>query len=379
MQVATADRTTKTNHTELHMWREIHSQPEVAALNLGNEGGRLGRAAAWIAEQGPQRLHFVGCGDSRFTGMVGRYAMSRWAGIPSAVHQSFDALAYLLDEMRGGILLSYSNSGESQTTVDCAEAAATRGIPVLAVTGQEGSRLARLADHVLVTTLPAAPVAASHTTSHTAMIATTLGLAARVAAIRSKDTTSIDRAIASAPSAMRDTIEMTGPRTQDTAARHRSEDRWVLLGAGPHHSTALAGAAKLYETGYVPAICEELEEYAHEQMFVLEPGDPVLVVTSRGASHRRAVEIADGVSDLAGDPVIVSELEASDVGGHQVLPVAPLAEPVEEVAALTHLMPLQLYALHLALARGQDPDRVRYFAVNMRLIGQGKTTQDADR
>ena len=35
-------------------------------------------------------------------------------------------------------------------------------------------------------------------------------------------------------------------------------------------------------------------------------------------------------------------------------------------------------ALALALARGQDPDRVRYFAVNMRLIGQGKTTQDAD-
>ena len=302
MQVAAADRTTKTNHTELHMWHEIHSQPEVAELNLGNEGGRFERAATWIAEQGPQRLHFAGCGDSRFTGMVGRYAMSRWAGIPSVTHQSFDALAYLLDEMSGGILLSYSNSGESQTTVDCAEAAVTRGIPVLAVTGQEGSRLARLADHVLLTTLPAAPVAASHTTSHTAMIASTLGLAARVAAIRSKDTTSIDRAIASAPSAMRDTIEMAGPRTQDTAARHRSEDRWVLLGAGPHHSTALAGAAKLYETGYVPAICEELEEYAHEQMFVLEPGDPVLVVTSRGASHRRAVEIADGVSDLAGRP-----------------------------------------------------------------------------
>ena len=376
--MATSDRTTKTEHTELHMWREIHSQPEVAALNLGDEGGRLGRAAAWIAEQDPRRLNFAGCGDSRFTGMVGRYAMSRWAGIPATVHQSFDALAYLLEEMSEGILLAYSNSGESQTTVDCAQAAATRGVPVLAVTGHEGSRLARLADHVLVTTLPEAPVAASHTTSHTAMIASTLGLAARVAAIRSRDTASIDLAIASAPSAMRDTIEMAGPEAQQVAARHRSKDRWVLLGAGPHHATALTGAAKLYETGYVPAICEELEEYAHEQMFVLEPGDPVLVVTSRGASHRRAVQIADGVSDLDGDPVIVSELEASDVGGHRVLPAAPLAEPVEEVAALTHLMPLQLYALHLALARGQDPDRVRYFAVNMRLIGQSKTTQDAD-
>ena len=70
-----------------------------------------------------------------------------------------------------GIQLAYANSGESQTTVDCAGAAAARGIPVLAVTGHEGSRLARLADHVLLTTLPAAPVAASHTTSHTAMIA----------------------------------------------------------------------------------------------------------------------------------------------------------------------------------------------------------------
>lgn len=377
MQVATSDRT-MTEYTELHMWREIHRQPEVATLNLGDEGGRLGRAAMWIAEQDPKRLHFAGCGDSRFTGMVGRYAMSRWAGMPATVHQSFDALAYLLEEMSGGILLAYSNSGESQTTVDCAEAAAARGVPVLAVTGHEGSRLARLADHVLVTILPEAPVAASHSTSHTAMIATTLGLAARVAAIRSRDTAPIERAIASAPTAMRYTLEMAGPEARRVAMRHRSRDRWVLLGAGPHHATALTGAAKLYETGYVPAICEELEEYAHEQMFVLEPGDPVLVVTSRGASHRRAVEIADGVSDLDGDPVIVSELEAPDVGGHRVLPVAPLAEPVEEVAALTHLMPLQLYALHLALARGQDPDRVRYFTVNMRLIGQGKTTQDAD-
>ena len=367
-----------TEHRELHMWREIHRQPEVATLNLGDEGRRLGRAAMWIADQGPRQLHFAGCGDSRFTGMVGRYAMSRWAGMPATVYQSFDALAYLMEEMSGGILLAYSNSGESQTTVDCAEAAAARGVPVLAVTGHEGSRLARLADHVLVTILPEAPVAASHTTSHTAMIATTLGLAARVAAIRSGDTAPIERALASAPTAMRYTLEMAGPEAQRVAMRHRSRDRWVLLGAGPHHATALTGAAKLYETGYVPAICEELEEYAHEQMFVLEAGDPVLVVTSRGASHRRAVEIADGVSDLDGDPVIVSELEASDVGGHRVLPVAPLAEPVEEVAALTHLMPLQLYALHLALARGQDPDRVRYFAVNMRLIGQGKTTQDAD-
>lgn len=378
MQVSSADRTTETKHTELHMWREIRRQPEVATLNLGDEGGRLGRAAAWIAEQGPKQLHFAGCGDSRFTGMVGRYAMSRWAGIPAAVHQSFDAQAYLLEEISGGILLAYSNSGESQSTVDCAGAAAARGIPVLAVTGHEGSRLARLADHVLVTTLPEAPVAASHTTSHTAMIASTLGLAARVAALRSRDTASIDRAIASAPAAMRYTIDMAGPAAQELAARHRSRDRWVLLGAGPHHATALTGAAKLYETGYVPAICEQLDEYAHEQMFILEPGDPVLVVTSRGASHRKAVEIAGGVSDLEGDPVIVSELAASDLGGHRVLPVAPLAEPVEEVAALTHLMPLQLYALHLALARGQDPDRVRYFAVNMRLIGQGKTTQDAD-
>ena len=377
MTVATSERTTKTEHTELHMWREIHRQPEVAALNLDNEDG-LGRAAAWIAEQGPKHLHFAGCGDSRLTGKVGRYAMTRWAGIPSAVHQSFDAHAYLLEEISGAILLAYSNSGESQSTVACAEAAATRGVPVLAVTGHEGSRLARLADHVLVTTLPEAPVAASHTTSHTAMIASTLGLAARVAAIRSRDTTSIDRALASAPAAMRDTIGMAGPEARKVAARHRSRDRWVLLGAGPHHATALTGAAKLYETGYVPAICEQLDEYAHEQMFVLEAGDPVLVVTSRGPSHRKAVEIADGVSDLDGDPVIVSELAPSDVGDHRVLSVAPLAEPVEEVAALTHLMPLQLYALHLALARGQDPDRVRYFAVNMRLIGQGKTIQDAD-
>jgi len=278
MKVA-ADRTTNTDHTELHMWREIHRQPEVAALNLADEGGRMGRAAAWIAGQGPERLHFAGCGDSRFTGMVGRYAMSRWAGIPSSAHQSFDAQAYLLEEMSGGIVLAYSNSGESQSTVDAVGAAASRGVPVLAVTGHEGSRLARLADHVLVTTLPEAPVAASHTTSHTAMIASTLGLAARVAALRSRDTASIDRAIASAPAAMRYTIEMAGPAAQALAARHRSRDRWVLLGAGPHHATALTGAAKLYETGYVPAICEQLDEYAHEQMFILEQRDPVLLVT----------------------------------------------------------------------------------------------------
>ena len=133
--MATPDRTTETEHTELHMWREIHRQPEVAALNLDDEDRRLGRAAAWIAEQGPKRLHFAGCGDSRFTGMVGRYAMSRWAKIPAAVHQSFGAHAYLLEEISEGILLAYSNSGESQSTVDCAEAAAARGVPVLAVTG----------------------------------------------------------------------------------------------------------------------------------------------------------------------------------------------------------------------------------------------------
>jgi glucosamine--fructose-6-phosphate aminotransferase (isomerizing) len=364
---------------DFHMWSEIHAQPEVAALNIQDHDKRISSAAAWLAALEPRRVDFVGCGDSRFAGLVGRYATSRWADLPSTSSQSFDALAYLLGEMRDSVLVAISNSGESQKTVDCARAAAEKGIPVLAVTRVPDSRLAQASDKVLMTILPDAPVAASHTTSHVASLASTLALALGVAEHASADTRRIRAALESAPSAMRETLIRVDASTQELAERHKDRSRWVLLGAGPHRSTALAGAAKLYETSYIPAICEELEEYAHEQMFVLQPKDPVLVVTSRGASQQRAVEIADGVSDLNGDVVIISELDGEVLHGHQTLRVPRLVEPIEEVTSLTHLLPLQLYAFHLALARGQDPDRVRYFDVNMRLIGQGKTTQDIDQ
>jgi glucosamine 6-phosphate synthetase-like amidotransferase/phosphosugar isomerase protein len=122
-----------------------------------------------------------------------------------------------------------------------------------------------------------------------------------------------------------------------------------FVGAGPHEAAAQFGAAKMCEGPQILGVATNLEEWAHEEYFVTEPGSPVVVVAPTGASSDRAREICDELRFLGADITIVTDAGAPD--GARVLPIAPGLR--EEQTALLTPLPLALVAFHLAASAGR--------------------------
>jgi glucosamine--fructose-6-phosphate aminotransferase (isomerizing) len=184
-------------------------------------------------------------------------------------------------------------------------------------------------------------------------------------------------ALTQVPSSIDRTIQEDANALADIGRSVADADRVFLVGAGPHFAAALTGAAKMLEAGYLPVMPQQLEEFAHEQMFLVEAGDPMFVVSAPGVSLARASEICEGAADLGARVFAVG---VSREGFERSTIIANHGDfgRHEEVAAAASIAPLQLVAYHAAVARGADPDRMRHFDVNMRLIWQGRRVQALD-
>src|SRR5262249_46257267 len=121
---------------------------------------------------------------------------------------------------------------------------------------------------------------------------------------------------------------------------------------GPSYGTALFGMAKLIEAARVPAVGEELEEWAHEHYFCAGPGTVTLVVAPPGASLSRAREQLQAIRDIQGTAVPICSLEDAETQrlAEYVFPVSGTIE--EELTPIAYGIPLELFAYHFASSKG---------------------------
>jgi glucosamine--fructose-6-phosphate aminotransferase (isomerizing) len=125
---------------------------------------------------------------------------------------------------------------------------------------------------------------------------------------------------------------------------------WVsFLGAGPNEGSARFGAAKLFEGPQIMGVAANIEEWAHEEYFVTEPGTPVVVVAPSGAGYSRADEILSEINFIGAKPVVISD-RAPTHPAH-LLPLA--GELPEEFSPLLCALPLSLLGFYLAEALGK--------------------------
>jgi glucosamine--fructose-6-phosphate aminotransferase (isomerizing) len=149
-------------------------------------------------------------------------------------------------------------------------------------------------------------------------------------------------------------------------ARWMSDTRAVLfLGRHVGFPIALEGALKLKELAYIHAEGFAAGELKHGPIALIEPGQPVFVVvpSPRGSAHLHP-KVVSNIQEIRarGARIIV----IAEVGDAAVLPFAdtvihiPLAAPLFE--PLLAVVPLQMFAMELAIAKGLDVDQPRNLA-----------------
>ena len=354
------------------MAKEISEEPEAISKTLL---GRIADGAVHLHEldglddvlAGIDRVVILGCGTAAYSGMLGKYAIEKWAKIPVEVELSheFRYRDPVINDRT--LVVSISQSGETMDTLMAVKYAVDAGAKTLSICNTQGATIARESDAAIYT--HAGPeVAVASTKAFVAQVAALYLFGLHLARLRGTLTASEISGLLDELQALPDQLAVVLEQ-QDSIkqlAGWMTDTRSVIfLGRHAGYPVALEGALKLKELAYIHAEGFAAGELKHGPIALIEPGQPVFVIVpsprAKDSLHKKVVSNIQEIR--ARGARILAIAEAGDVS---VLPYAdtviriPLASTLFE--PLLAVAPLQIFAMELAAAKGLDVDQPRNLA-----------------
>jgi glucosamine--fructose-6-phosphate aminotransferase (isomerizing) len=336
-----------------YMAKEIDEQPEAAARLVDELADGIANGRIWQQLGLPtfERLRVIGCGTSLNAGTVVANLARSLGGLPVTTIVASEAAAQVPDADQ--LCVAVSQSGETADVLRAMGTSAVGDAPVLALTNNTHSTLARLSDAVVDCSAgPEIGVAATKTFTCQVISGVAVLLSALVA---------MDRLSASSASRLVDDLRRV---PEELAAAGAEALRvmppiidelvpaggFIFIARGTGLPYAAEGALKLKELTYRWAEHCPAGELKHGPLALVGPGTPVVVVDN--GDPKLATNVAE-VAARGGRLITIGSVGTSVPGVHNVsAPWGPIAATV----------PLQMMARTLALALGRDVDKPRNLA-----------------
>jgi glucosamine--fructose-6-phosphate aminotransferase (isomerizing) len=352
------------------MLKEIHEQPDALRNALRgriDESGMVDLPDLVLDDShllGLDQVTIVACGSAWIAGMVAKYAIEKVARLRCDVEAAseFRYADPLVTERT--LVVAFSQSGETADTLAAAREARRLGATVIAITNVVGSALSLEADGVVyMQSGPEICVAATKTMVN--QMACGLLLALRLGqargAIDDQEHRRLTTALLEAPAQLERALELE-PQLAEMAQRYAHTRSAMFIGRGINYPVALEGALKLKEVSYIHAEGYAAGELKHGPIALLDPDVPVVAIATRSRTLPKMVGNIQEVSSRDA-PVIAVVTEGEnpfDDGFVRDLIEVPLTD--ELISPLVNVVPLQLFAYHVAVERGADVDQPRNLA-----------------
>jgi glucosamine--fructose-6-phosphate aminotransferase (isomerizing) len=335
-----------------HLAREIGEQPAVlAGLLAAERRGVAAIAAALRARPAPAFVLIAARGTSDNAARYAQYLFGAANRLPVALATpSLFTLYGAPPALAAALVIGISQSGESPDVLAVVEEGRRQGAPALAITNVPESPLARAAEFVLPLHAGVERSVAA-TKTYTAQLLALAMLSAALAGDEDRW-----RELDAAPRAVEAALALDD-EVRQRAERYRYLDRLVTSGRGYCYGTAFELALKLKETCYLLAEAYSPPDFLHGPVAMIEAGFPALLVAPDGAVFADLLAFARALHARGAELIAISD--RPDLLALARTPLRlPRALP-EWLAPLAAIVPGQLLALHLARARGLDPDRPR--------------------
>lgn len=330
---------------------EIHDQPAVLARLLDQESANIQRLAAQLRAAAPRYVLLAARGSSDNAGIYGKYLFGTLVGLPVA--QATPSLYTLYNQpprVEGGLVIGISQSGQSPDICAVVEHGRASVAPTVAITNDPNSRLAQAADHVIpLHAGPERSIAATKT--YTAQLMALALLAAHLA-----DSQAHLQALAALPNQVAQALSVEA-RVTAVAERYRYMERCVVIGRGYNYATAYELALKLKELTYVLAEPYSSADFRHGPLALIEDGFPVLVIAPQSGVYGEVVDLLKQLGERGAERLVISD--GAEALAEARSPIALPASAPEWLTPLTCIIPGQLFALALTLAKGYEPDHPR--------------------
>jgi glucosamine--fructose-6-phosphate aminotransferase (isomerizing) len=355
------------------MAKEISEEPEAVGNTIL---GRTRGGQVVIPEldgldelfAGIQRVIIVACGTAAYAGVVGKYAIEQWARVPVDVELAHE-FRYR-DPVIGAdtLVVSISQSGETMDTLMAVKYAREHGARTLSICNTQGATIPRESDAIVYT--HAGPeVAVASTKAFVAQITALYLLGLHVGRVRgtvgATEAAQHVLELEAIPDKIRRVLAEEQERIEQLA--HWMGDTRSVLFLGRHvgYPIAMEGALKLKELAYIHAEGFAAGELKHGPIALIEAGQPVFVIVpsprESAELHKKVVSNIEEIRARGARVIAIAEEGDAAVLPHadEVLRI-PLAGPLFE--PLLAVVPLHIFAMGLATAKGLDVDQPRNLA-----------------
>ena len=342
------------------MLKEIHEEPKAVKEAIYGNIEFMDRIAEEIAEY--DKIFIVAMGTSYHAGIVGKYLFQRLARKVPIVEEASEfryEAEGVIDE--NTLVIAITQSGETADTLAAIRLAKKRGAKTLSIVNVVGSMATRISDLVLYTHAgPEIGVAATktYTTQLTVLTMLAMALARHLKTVDEDYLNTLEEELHKLPGLIE---EVLGYEDRLKALAEELEDKrdFFYIGRGISVATALEGALKLKEISYMHAEGLSAGELKHGPLALIEDGVPVVAVAPSGKTFDKIVSNIEEAKARKGFIISLGDndelMKISDV-------FLRMPEVDELLSPVVYVVPLQLLAYHLAVLRGNDPDKPRNLA-----------------
>jgi len=351
------------------MLKEIYEQPQTilnalrGRLDFEGATAKFGGLNMTAAElRNIDRIVIAASGTSWHAALVGEYLIEELAQLPVEVEFAHEFCYRNCPLEKNTVLLVLSQSGETADTLAALREAKRRGHRALAIVNVVGSTIARESDGgIYMHAGPEIGVASTKAFVSTISILTLLAVhLGRLRNLSAKRALDVLRGLEEVPKQI-EKILAQNDAFKKVAKKYAKADDFFFLGRGYTFPIALEGALKLKEISYIHAEGYSAAEMKHGPIALIDAQTPTVFLVPQDAMYEKTMANLAMIRARRG-PIIAVATEGDKAVKKVADDVIYLPPSLDLLNPILASVPLQLFAYHIAVARGCDVDKPRNLA-----------------
>ena len=310
-----------------------------------------------------KRIIITACGTSYHAGLIAKYAIEEFAHIPVEVEYAseFRYRKPVIDS--SDIVIAISQSGETADTLAAIQLAKSKGAFIFSICNVIGASIPRLSDSGCYTHV-GPEISVASTKAFTAQVTALTMLALCISKEKKTINDNLYLKLVKELSLIPDKIEHILSQDETIKAFSKTftyAQNFIYLGRGYNYPVAMEGALKLKEISYIHAEGYPAAEMKHGPIALISHDMPVVVIAPHSDTYEKVVSNIQEIKARKGK-VISVVTEGDKIVTNMSDFVITIPETEECLTPLLTVIPLQLLAYHIAVAKDCDVDQPRNLA-----------------
>lgn len=364
-----AEESADKGHYRHYMLKEIFEQPRVIQQTLQGRISKqhvleeaFGTEAGLVFDQ-VEAVQIVACGTSYHSGLVAKYWIEDWAGLPCMVDVASEYRYRKVVVPKNTLFVTISQSGETADTLAALRFAEDAGyLASLTICNVANSSLVRESDLALMT-LAGPEIGVASTKAFTTQLVA-LQLLSIVLGRRHNLTVEQEAQLVATlhglPALCEQVLQLD-KEIENTSKSFTEKHHALFLGRGMQYPVAMEGALKLKEISYIHAEAYPAGELKHGPLALVDSDMPVVAVAPNNDLLEKLKSNLQEVQARGGKLFVFADQNAGFQSDENIT-LINLPHADASVAPLIYTLPLQLLSYHVAVSKGTDVDQPRNLA-----------------